>query len=298
MYWDAGTMLAHLLALADSAGLSAALYTRFPDVAVAALVGADRVHELPVAVVGLGEAASGLEAPRPEPAGPAVTGEVDAVPVEFPLVTTAQRAGESDRIGLPWDRGDPVTVPLAASAPMESVIAARGSQRRMDSSRGLPKDLLCTCMQVAVRGINLPHWVVAHDVEGIRPGLYRWPDLSVPVRDAALRDELHRVCLGQTLARDAAFVTIAAAAIGRLDDREYREAHLAAGLTEGRLNLAASALDASASGMTFIDGQVPAFLCEPTDALLFTCVGVPQYASRAAGLPGAPSMVRPVAPRS
>ena len=45
--WDAGTMLAQLLALADSAGLAAALYTRFPDTAVAALAGADLVHELP-----------------------------------------------------------------------------------------------------------------------------------------------------------------------------------------------------------------------------------------------------------
>ena len=31
VYWDAGTMLAQLLALADSAGLTASLYSRFPD---------------------------------------------------------------------------------------------------------------------------------------------------------------------------------------------------------------------------------------------------------------------------
>jgi len=30
VYWDAGTMLGQLLALAGSAGLAAALYTRFP----------------------------------------------------------------------------------------------------------------------------------------------------------------------------------------------------------------------------------------------------------------------------
>ena len=65
VYWDAGTMLAQLLALADSAGLTAALYTRFPDARVAALVGADRVHELPVAVVGLGDADPAVEPRRP-----------------------------------------------------------------------------------------------------------------------------------------------------------------------------------------------------------------------------------------
>jgi len=293
VYWDAGTMLAQLLALADSAGLPAALYTRFPDVAVAALAGADRVHELPVAVVGLGDTAPALD-----PAGPAAAGRVDAAPVEFPLVTAAQRAGECDRLGPPWDRGTPVSVPAAASPPVEAVIAARGSQRRMNSTRGLPLALLRTCMSVAVRGAGVPHWVVAHDVEGLAAGVYRWPDLQTPVRPGALRGELHRICLRQALARDAAFVTIAAADIGRLDDREYREAQLAAGLAEGRLHLAAYALGASASGMTFIDSQVPPLLGEPLDALLFTCVGVPDYTSAAAGPPGAPTTVRMAAPRS
>ena len=51
VYWDAGTMLAQLLAVADSAGARPRLHTRFPDAAVAMLVGADGVHELPVAVV-------------------------------------------------------------------------------------------------------------------------------------------------------------------------------------------------------------------------------------------------------
>jgi hypothetical protein len=287
MYWDAGTMLAQLLALADSAGLTAALYTRFPDAAVAALTGADRVHEMPVAVVGLGAAAPALEA-----TGPAIAGEVDAAPVEFPLVTSAQQAGERGRLGPPWDRGAPVHVPALTSAPVDSVIMVRGSQRRMDSKRGLPESLLRTSMGVALRGVSLPHRVVVHDVEGLTPGVYRWPDLSAPARAGALRDELYRVCLDQALPRDAAFVAIAAADMDGFDDRDYREAQLAAGLAEGRLHLAAYALGASASGMTFMDSEVPSLLGEPLNALLFTCVGVPQYASAAGGPPGAPTAVR------
>jgi hypothetical protein len=293
VYWDAGTMLAQLLALADSAGLAAALYTRFPDATVATLTGADRVHEFPVAVVGLG-----VGAPALAPASPAATGATDAAPVEFPLVTAAQRAGEQDRLGPPWDRGAAADVPTATPATVEAVIVARGSQRRMDASRGLPRELLRSCLSVAVRGTAVPHWVVVHDVEGLPAGVYRWPGLAAPVHPGALRDELHRVCLGQALARDAAFVTIAAADVARLDDREYREAQLAAGLAEGRLHLAAYALGASASGMTFIDTEVPPLLGEPLDALLFTCVGVPDYTSVAAGPPGAPNRVRPTATRS
>lgn len=293
VYWDAGTMLAQLLAAADSAGLPADLYTAFPDTAVAALTGADRVHEVPVAVVGLGAGVPALEA-----TGPAAAGRVDAAPVEFPLVTAAQQAGERDRLGAPWDRGAPVDVPLAVPATVEAVVAARGSQRRMDATRGLSQELLRTCLGVAVRGIGVPHRVVVHDVAGLAAGVYRWPDLHAPARPGALRDELHQVCLGQSLARDAAFVTVAAADIARLDDRQYREAQLAAGLAEGRQHLAAYALGASASGMTFVDTQVPGLLAEPLDALLFTCVGVPAYASATAGPPGAPSTVRPVPPRS
>ena len=112
-----------------------------------------------------------------------------------------------------------------------------------------------------------------------------------------MRDELYRVCLDQGLARDAAFVVIGAADLSALDDRQYREAQLAAGLVEGRLHLLAYALGASASGMTFLDSEMPSLLGEPKDALLFTCVGVPEYASASGGSPGAPTDVHMVTPR-
>ena len=292
VYWDAGTMLAQLLAATDSAGLTAQLHTRFPDAAVTALVGADGVHEWPVAVVALGDGVPALDA-----SGVATMGAVDAEPVEFPLVTAAQRAGDRDSLGPPWDRGAPVDVPAGGTDPVEIVVLARGSQRRMDPTRGLPEGLLQTSMSAALRGVDLPHFVVVHDVEGLVPGVYRWPDLSAPLRQGEMRDELYRVCLEQGLARDAAFVVIGAADVGSLDDREYREAQLAAGLVEGRLHLLAYALGASASGMTFLDSEMPALLGEPLDALLFTCVGVPEYASAAGGSPGAPTDVRMVTPR-
>jgi hypothetical protein len=85
--------------------------------------------------------------------------------------------------------------------------------------------------------------------------------------------------------------------IAVLDDRAYRETPLAAGLVEGRLHLLAYGLGASAVGMTFIDSEIPALISEPLDALLFTCVGVPEYRSAPGGLPGAPTDVPTVTPR-
>ena len=292
VYWDAGTMLAQLLAAADSAGVPASIRTRFPDAAVAALVGADGVHEWPVAVVALGDGAPALDT-----TGSATTGDVDAAPVEFPLVTAAQRAGDRDTLGPPCDRGAPVEAPARGADPVETVVLARGSQKLMDPARGLPERLLRTSMLAAMRGVDVPHFVVVHDVDGIAPGVYRWPDLSAPVRAGVMRDELYIVCMEQGLPRDAAFVVIAATDVGALDDRGYREAQLAAGLVEGRLHLLAYALGASACGMTFIDSEVPSLVGEPLDALLFTCVGVPEYRSTAGGPPGAPTAIRTVTPR-
>ena len=292
IYWDAGTLLAQLLAVADSGGLNAWLHGRFPDDAISALVGADTVHEWPVALVALADGEPAIHA-----TGPAAAGDVDASPIEFPLVTAAQRAGDLDTLGSPWDRGAPVGVPAESSDPIGTVVLARGSQRLMDPTRGVSERVLRTSLSAALRGVPLPHFVVVHDVEGLGPGVYRWPDLSAPVRPGPMRDELYRVCLDQALARDAAFVVVAATDVGALDDRGYREAQLAAGLVEGRLHLLAYALGASASGMTFIDSEVPALLGEPLDALLFTCVGVPEYASAAGGPPGAPTAVRKVAER-
>ena len=292
VYWDSGTMLSQLLAAADSAGLTASLYSRFPDRAVTALVGADGVHEWPVAVVSLGGDAPALEA-----TGPAAAGEVDADPVEFPLATAAQRAGDGDALGDPWPRGEPVDMPDASSAPVERVVLSRSSQRRMDPEGSLSQRVALSILAAGMRGVSLPHFVVVHAVDGVDPGVYRWPDLGLPVRAGELRKELYRVCVDQGLPRDAALVVIGAADIGALDDREYREAQLTAGLVEGRLHLAAYALGAGASGMTFLDSEIPALLGEPLDALLFTCVGVPEYRPKPGGLPGAPAEFRQVQPR-
>jgi SagB-type dehydrogenase family enzyme len=292
VYWDAGTMLSQLLAAADSAGLAPRLYSRFPDASVSALVGADGVHEWPVAVVAFGE-----DPPALEPTGSAAPGDVDAAPREFALMTAAQRAGDGDTLGAPWPRGVPVDAPVEETDPLEAVVLARSSQRRMDPTRGLPQGVLETCLRAALRGIDVAHFVAVHSVEGMRPGLYRWPDLAAAVRAGEMRDELYRVCMDQGLPRDAAFVVIAATDVGALDDREYREAQLAAGLVDGRLHLLAYALGAGASGMTFIDSEVPGLLGEPLDGLLFTCVGVPEYASKAGGLPGEATAIRMVTPR-
>ena len=293
VYWDAGTALSQLLAAASSAGIPAHLYTRFPDGAVAELTGADGVHEWPVAVVALGD-----EDPAIGATGPAAQGRVDGDPIEFPLVTAAQRAGDMDTLGAPWPPWLSVRVPLPGGDPVEEVILRRGSQRLMDPVQPVSADLMRTALAAALRGIDVPHWVTVHHVTAVASGLYRWPDLAAPVRTGDLRQEMYHTCMNQGLGRDAAFVVIAATEIATATDRGYREAQLGAGLAEGRLHLAAYALGATASGMTFVDGLIPGLLGRADmQGLLFTCIGVPEYASKPGGPPGDPSAVRTVTPR-
>jgi hypothetical protein len=291
LYWDAGTLLAQLTAAATSAGWAPRLRSLFPDAAVTALVGADGVHEYPLALLSLGDGD-----PAVAPGGPAAPG--DLPPVEFPLCTAAQRAGDRDTLGEPWPQGDPLTE-VPESDPLDAVVLRRGSQRLMDRTRTVPRALLEWSMTAALRGVDVPHWVAVHGVDDVPPGIHRWPGLAEPVRGGDLRAELERVSLGQTLSADAAYVAIAAVAGRELDDRGYRAAQLAAGLAEGRLHLAAYALGVAASGMTFCDADVPALLGEPDGlvTLLFTCVGVPEYRSRPGGGPGAPVPIRMVTPR-
>jgi SagB-type dehydrogenase family enzyme len=291
LYWDAGTALSQLIAAADSAGARPRLRTRFADAAITRLVGADGVHEFPLALVCLGDGTPAIEA-----SGPATPGFLPEV--EFPLCTQAQRAGDSDEPGPAWPVG-PVLVDVGESPALDEVILRRGSQRLMDRDARLPRRLLEWPMRAAMRGIEVPHWVVVHGVEDTAPGIYRWPDLDTPQRQAELRDELLRIALDQYLAADAGYVVIGAIDGAELDDRGYRDAQLAAGLVEGRLHLAAYALGATASGMTFLDSEVPALLGQSGDlvTLLFTCVGVGEYVSRPGGVPGAPVPVRQVKER-
>ncbi len=284
IYWDAGTMLAQALTVADDSGLGPRLRTVFPDAAVARLVGADGVHEFPVAIVSFGAGESAIDA-----GGEAIAGEVDRrAPLEFPLVTQTQHAGDGMRLGEPWPAGAPLESDPPPSPALDDVILLRGSTRTMDPVRSVGRDLFAWSLAASLRGSRIPHFVAVHAVDGLEPGLYRWPSLDAPLRAGDLREELFHVCLDQELARDAAFVAIAAVDLDRLDDRGYREAQLDAGLVEGRLHLAAYAQGVGATGMTFADSEIAGLLGEPLAGLLFTCVGVPTYRTRPGGAPGAP----------
>jgi hypothetical protein len=294
IYWDAGTALSHLLALADALGVKAELYSTFPDAAVGRLVGCDGVFEFPVAVLGLGTR------PALTASGPALPGELDDDGIAFPIVTAAQLAGDTDQLGPPLPRG-PIVAPIDNAVPVNELLLARSSHRRLNPSLGLPRDALDELMRSALRGVDVPHYIAVNNVADMTPGTYRWPDLDTPLRTGNLRAELYWASTQQGLARDASFVTIAAVDGVGLSDRGYRDAQLLAGLVMGRLHILAPAVGAGANGMTFEDTLIPALLGDDDVAdllcLLWTCVGVPEYRPKPGGLPSAPATITMIEPR-
>lgn len=309
LYWDAGTMLAHLLALAESVALPVRVQLGFEDAQVTRLVGADGVHEFPLAVVLLGPGDPVL---TPGP-GPVPVGHLADDPLEFPLVTATQRAGDlttaADVAAWRVHDGSRASSPVAPpppgrDEPLEAVILRRGSTRRFDPRVVGPAPLLGWALSVATRPVPadfvaagatlLEHDLAVHAVDGVEPGAYRWSDGKLELlRAGYARMAGRHLCLDQALGGDGAYTAFHCSdletVLEHLGSRGYRAAQLEASIVEGRLHLAAFALGFGATGLTFFDEEVRRFFPTAASPMLVTAVGRPAYRSRRGGRPRRPT---------
>lgn len=129
-------------------------------------------------------------------------------------------------------------------------------------------------------------FIAVSGVEGLEEGCYYYAPQTQELRQIRFknfRSELHFLCLGQDLGRDAAALVFQTAeltqAIDRYGDRVYRYLHLDAGQLGQRLNLAAIHLGLGASGIGgFFDDRVNEVLGIPeSEAVLYiTTLGRPR----------------------
>ncbi len=129
-------------------------------------------------------------------------------------------------------------------------------------------------------------FIVVSGVEGLDPGCYYYAPKVQQLRQVRFknfRQELHFLCLGQDLGRDAAAVLFHTAdlqaAITQYGDRVYRYLHMDAGHLGQRLNLAAIRLNLGVSGIAgFFDNRVNEVLGIPVDeaAIYITTLGRPR----------------------
>jgi SagB-type dehydrogenase family enzyme len=312
LFWDAGAMVANLLAVCDADGVAARVWMGFDDGAVARAIGVDGTTELPLAIVTLGTNAG---APDWD-AGDELSLEVEPIsprPIEFPLVTATHRVGTlaaadvaAWRAAAAGFGGEPAAGddagPDRDRPRIEQVILARGSTRIMRRDTA-PRALLDEGMAAASRPVPsdftapgrtlLTHFLAVHGIDGVAPGAYRWRadrrELEV-VQLGDTRDAAELLCLRQPLGGDSAFTAFHSAeldaVLGALGARGYRAAQLEAGIAAGRLSLAAFALGLGATGLTFFDAAVSQFFATEAACMLVTSVGVPAYRNTPGGGPG------------
>jgi SagB-type dehydrogenase family enzyme len=290
-FWDAGTLIANLLAAAAALGVPAEVVTGFVDDAVARVLDVDPIREAPLAVIALG--AGGPAAP-PAPALSRlglVTLPLSRTEIDYPLIPAAHAASSladapavqvwrAARVEAPPMSPARADVPLAleplpAAAvpePIEGVIARRGSTRRFPRA-AIAREHLATILHLSTRPVPLDvaapvdlH-VIVNAVDGIAPGAYRCARDGRTLeclRVGDFRDVAGHLDLDQELAADAAanlyWLADLDAVFARLGDRGYRAVQLGAAIAGGRAYLAAYALGLGATGLTFFDDDVTRFL--------------------------------------
>jgi SagB-type dehydrogenase family enzyme len=290
VFWDAGAMLANLLALADEAGLDPRVFTAFADADVARILGVEPPREAPVALLALGH----VRPASPADTLPPVRHQVLPLsPREhrFPEAEEAQAASElaTGNAVRAWrkaaagfadrrDGGDP-------PAHLARVILRRGSARgfTLDSidREQLAATLLWACANLP---LDIPAlcstFVIAHAVDGLGAAVHRFdpPERFQPVRAGVSRRETAHLCLDQPLGGAAAATTFFTAdldcVLPALGDRGYRAAQIEAGIRAGRLSLAAYARGLGATGLTFYDDAVRAYLRTAHEPMMCLAVGL------------------------
>lgn len=128
-------------------------------------------------------------------------------------------------------------------------------------------------------------FIAVSGVEGLDAGCYYYAPQAQELRQVRFKNfrrELHYLCLGQNLGRDAAAIVFHTAdlekAIAQYGDRVYRYLHMDAGHLGQRLNLAAIRLNLGVSGIAgFFDDQVNEVLGIPAEeaVIYLTTIGRP-----------------------
>ncbi len=296
LFWDAGMILANILALAASVRLPVRVVLGFADAEVAALFGLEERREFPLCMVPIGTADS--EVPPAAKAPEEVSFRVAPLSrTEYVHegILQANDAGRLDdpKEALSWRRSvggdeevEPTPPQSSDPAPdsLEDVLRRRGSAR-IFAPGAIPATVLLTILERATVGSPTDYatggarviepYLIANAVQGLDPGAYVFRDGALRLLErGGFRREAGFLCLEQELGATAAATAFLMADLPRILDalgaRGYRAAQLEAGIVAGRLYLGAYAYRFGATGLTFYDDAVTEFFSP--DAAGKSCV--------------------------
>ncbi len=306
-FWDAGTMLANLLAAAGVEEIGAEIVTAFEDSEIESILGLDPDREGAVALIALGSAgAAAPESPAlegfPSEAIALSSSEVSYEPLvkfhrEARLVTREEVAAIADASVVASVRASKTDLirfdPIAPEAEMGlgETILRRGSTRQFAQAPIRGEEL----QAILAAGVEpsradfpplIDAYLIVNAVEGMEQGAYffdRDGGGFELIKAGEFRAEAGYLCLEQPLGMDCSALIVYMAdletTLAALGNRGYRDAHLEAGIHGGRAYLCAYALGRGATGLTFYDDDTTKFF-EPHAAgkspILMVAVGVPR----------------------
>jgi len=306
-YWDAGTMLANLLAAAAAEGISAEVITAFEDPALENLLGIDGDREGMVALIALGRSEKHA---APSPDAPALT--LETIPLsasevayndlvkmhrESRLLATAEVESVANtklESGPPASAGELLRFNLIEpeeAASLGQTILRRGSTRAF-ARDAITAEELATIMAASSEHprADFPPvtdtYLIVNAVSEMESGAYYYNRIERAfelLKAGDFRGEAGYLCLEQPLGMDCSALVVYMTDLERVleafGNRGYGNAHLEAGIHGGRAYLAAYALGRGATGLTFYDDDTTKFF-EPhakgKSPLLMVAIGVPR----------------------
>ena len=286
LFWDAGTMLANLLALAGAAALEARVLTGFVDREVNDVLGVDGEREAGLALLALGPSEPAPTAPaRPalELAVAQLSRREEAYPEAYALhaASSLTTAAEVRRYrGGHFPEG---SEPGRSSKELERVLRRRGSAREFASTavrRAEAEAVLSAALGPIPADVPPANelYIVASAVEGLDPGAYRFTRGGgfELLRAGAFRLQAGYLALEQALGARAAVTAFLLADLEQVlaahGNRGYRAVQLEAGIRTGRVYLEAYARGLGATASTFYDDDVSAFFAPGTSLAPLLCI--------------------------
>jgi SagB-type dehydrogenase family enzyme len=291
-YWDMGTTLTNVLALAAGSALPAKVVFGFADQQVNRLIDVDGEREATLSMVTLGRRSGNIPAAPPvvkldHPTRPLSASEIDFPDIyemhresslttgeevarwrSQPLVEAApEPAGKTIEL-------EPIDLANLSQRSIDEVIRRRRSVRHYDVDTPAPFDAFSTLLEISSRGFLadcLDHnaeplndrYLIVNNVEGVEPGTYiHHPGRGVIelLKAGAFREDAARLASGQQYAADAHVNFYSLVDLGkvlqRFGNRGYRVAQTEGSLLASKLHLAAHAVGLGAVGSTSVDNEV------------------------------------------
>lgn len=308
-FWDTGTVLGNLLAVATDAGLPTRTVLGFVDAEINALLAVDGEREAAISLIALGRD------DRPAPESPAIAPldlpdpTLNEPRIDYPEIEAMHRASSLDSPAeveawrrapaiAPPDRPG-VAIPLRPLPPdraptitIDQVIEKRRSVRNYDRTKQVSFEDFSTVIARSGRTARLDclaagdppltnRVVIVNAVESLDPGIYLVNDDSTAITLLRAGDSSElatELALLQDYAGEAHVNAYELAdlepVLRRFGNRGYRVAQLEAAIAGARLQLAAHALGLGAVGSTSNDDRVTEAMSPEGERLSFMFVAV------------------------